>query len=173
MAANIKVRPTPDELREHLAYEVHYLIHAAVRFEEATGKDKAAFQDSALIHARNLLDFTHPQGPRNGSWWIGHMGGSPNLDPEHGDWSRLINTNAAHLGPERLRPPSWPGGKTSDRLCRMAQFALKRVLDALPGTVPDSRALIAREIATSGLRYLQHRSPTDLGHLANMVEGKT
>ena len=44
-----------DELREHLAYEVHYLVLAAVRFAEIDGVHKGVYQDSALVHARNLF----------------------------------------------------------------------------------------------------------------------
>ena len=68
--------PTADQLREHLAYEVHYLVLAAVRFTEVTGTEKAVYQDSSLLHARNLLEFTNPgqRASRHG-WWIGDVGG--------------------------------------------------------------------------------------------------
>ena len=66
--------PDPDELRKHLAYEVHYLVLAAVRFTEISGRDGTLYQDSALLHARNLLEFTKPgQRPRYG-WWIKDVG---------------------------------------------------------------------------------------------------
>ena len=52
--------PTPDQLREHLAYEVHYLALAAVGYVHINGVEGGVYQDSSLLHARNLLDFTNP-----------------------------------------------------------------------------------------------------------------
>ncbi len=43
---------TADQLQSHLAYEVHYLVWSAVGFRNARGKDKAAFQESALMNAK-------------------------------------------------------------------------------------------------------------------------
>jgi hypothetical protein len=62
-------------LQNHLAYEVHWLVHAAVRFRRVHGRDRVAFQDSAFLHARNLLEFTGPGRPKHG-WWIHDMGGA-------------------------------------------------------------------------------------------------
>ena len=46
------MKPSPTALNMHLAFEVHWLVYAAVRFRGVRGKDKVAFQDSAILHAR-------------------------------------------------------------------------------------------------------------------------
>jgi hypothetical protein len=65
VAANAK------QIREHLCYELKWMLRAVVRFEEVTGEvraaeargepapdtDLVALQDSALLHARNLVQF--------------------------------------------------------------------------------------------------------------------
>ena len=71
--------PTADELREHVACEVHYLVLAAVRFTEVTGTEKAVYQDSSLLHALTLSEFTNPGQKTNYTWWIGDVGGQKPL----------------------------------------------------------------------------------------------
>ena len=64
---------SPDALRENLAYEIHYLVLAAVRFPRVRGREASIYQDSALLHARTLLEFT--QAKRPPGWWISEVGG--------------------------------------------------------------------------------------------------
>jgi hypothetical protein len=65
VAANAK------QIREHLCYELKWMLRAVVRFEEVTREvraaeargepardsDLVALQDSAVLHARNLIEF--------------------------------------------------------------------------------------------------------------------
>ena len=91
---------TPCQLREHLAYEVHYLVLSAVRFTGITTAEKTVYQDSSLLHARNLLEFTNPGQRTNNGWWIGNVGGlkPPDNDTTHTAWRKFINAKVSHLG---------------------------------------------------------------------------
>src|SRR5712691_7134914 len=114
--------PSTDELREHLAYEIHYLVLATVRFPEVRGREATIYQDGALMHARNLLEFTQPKR-RKGTWWIVDVGGStPPKNPTYTGWTDFINTGATHLGPRRLKGSNWPVDKNDARLTELARF---------------------------------------------------
>src|SRR4051812_14335059 len=97
-------QPTADELREHLAYEVHYLVLAARRFPRIEGVDAAFYQDSALLHSRNLLEFTKPLDRPGNGWWIADVGGdTPTAEATHRAWVKFINANVSHLGQRRTQ----------------------------------------------------------------------
>ena len=54
-----------EQIRVHLCYELKWMLRAVVRFEqltaelEAADSDLVALQDSALLHARNLVEFAN------------------------------------------------------------------------------------------------------------------
>ena len=75
LGPNAGSRCSSNVLREHLAYEIHYLVLAACRFPDIDTNEAAFYQDSALLHARNLLEFTKPVLPRFGLW-IKEVGGN-------------------------------------------------------------------------------------------------
>jgi hypothetical protein len=163
--------PTADELREHLAYEVHYLVLAAVRFAEVTGAEKAVYQDSSLLHGRNLLEFTHPGQKTSHTWWIGDVGGlkPPRLDPCHDDWRKFINANASHLGRTRLEARQWPVAKDEQRLIAMAKYLLQRV-ETYSQNSSDPRAAIMERLSQFGLEYLDDPSDDKLARIARAID---
>jgi hypothetical protein len=164
-------RPTADELREHLAYEVHLLVWAAIRFRTTKSKDKMIFQDSALMHARNLLEFTKPTKPRFG-WWIVDVGGpEPQDTDDYRAWNDFINANVTHLGDGRLRSVPWPVAKDEERLVNLSTFALKRIRDGLDPTSADPHIAVLLEVARLGLDYLNDPSSPNIGALADLVGG--
>lgn len=163
--------PMPEELQEHLAYEVHYLVWASVRFRDVRGKDKAIFQDSALMHARNLLEFSKPTKPRFG-WWIVDVGGpTPQATDDYKAWNDFINANVTHLGDGRLRSVSWPVPKDDERLVVLSRFALDRIRDGLAPTSTDPLVAVLLEVTRLGLDYLDSPTQEHIKALANLVRG--
>lgn len=160
---------TPDELRKHLAYEVHYLVLAAVGFPEVTGVHQGVYQDSALIHARNLLEFTNPRKSPRFGWWIADVGGQcPPADVEHEKWQRFINANVSHLGAERTQSREWPIPKDDQRLITLAQYVLRRVRTHSQGSTDC--AAVMQSLAQFGLDYLDDPSESNLAKIANAID---
>jgi hypothetical protein len=162
--------PTPDQLRKHLAYEVHYLVLAAARFRQIDGRDVAFYQDSALMHARNLLEFTKPgPKPANG-WWVVSVGGQmPQANTTHSDWVEFINSNVSHLGERRLRDLQWPVPKDEERLTHIAKFVLERLKSVSQGS--DPRAVVIHTLSQRGLRYLDDPTEENLAKIARAIDG--
>lgn len=160
--------PDAQSLQNHLAYEVHWLVHSAVRFRDVRGKDRVAFQDSAFLHARNLLEFTGPGRPSHG-WSIGDLGGTAQLtDAAWRGWSDLINSKVTHLGEGRLKAPPWPVREDDVRCIEMSRYFLQRLGTAANGSA-DPRMKIAGGIAELGLTYLERPTQTTLRPLADLV----
>jgi hypothetical protein len=160
---------TADQLQDHLAYEVHYLVWSAVGFRNARGKDKVAFQDSALMHARNLLEFTKPKRPRFG-WWIVDVGApTPKSTDEYDQWNEFINSKVTHLGDGRLRDTSWPVPKDGTEVEAAARYALARVCDGLPEATGDPRMSALLEVSQLGVAYLDNPATATIDALADLV----
>lgn len=161
------MKPRPAELAKHLAFEVHWLVYAAHRFGGTRGRDRVVLQDSALLHARNLLEFTGPGRPRH-AWWVADLGGSaPPTDRETQRWLDLINSKVSHLGQGRTKAkqPPWPAPEDDDRCAAMARFALLRVIVAARGS-RDRRMIACRRIARLGLAHLEDPRGNALSQLA-------
>jgi hypothetical protein len=163
----MRMPPDANELRNHFAFEVHYLVHSAIRFRSAEGKDRVAFQDSALLHARNVLEFTGPK--RGQGWWIADLGGTvPPNGSTYQAWKRLINSKVTHLGDGRLNRPPWPVAEDAERCVAMSRYFLNRVVNASQSAT-DQRMKTALRIATLGLEYLDNPAPARLEALAALV----
>jgi len=163
--------PTADQLREHLAYEIHYLVLAAIRFPTIGGREATIYQDSALMHARNLLEFTQPTKPKGGAWWIVEVGGStPPKETAYKEWTDFINTGAAHLGQRRVKGSNWPVDKNNDRLARLSHYALQRICDLLPTKANDDRVEIVLVLTRLGLDYLDSPSEKTLAAIARLID---
>jgi len=163
--------PTDDQLRQHLAYEVHYLVLAAHRFTQINCRDGAFYQDSSFIHGRNLLEFTNPaQRANRYAWWIGDVGGQkpPRSDPSHDDWREFINANATHLGPARLEANPWPVTKDKQRLLELARYLLQRVETFSQGS--DPCAVVMQKLSHFGLTYLDDPTEDNLGKIAHAID---
>lgn len=161
-----------DVLRKHLAYEVHYLLLAACRFPQIDGREAAVYQDSALLHARNLLEFTKPTQPSNGLW-IAELGGNtPTSDSRHRVWLKFINARVTHMGPDRLTDRPWPDEDVAGRLNELAKYALTRIANSLPQTDTAMRVAVMRELANLGLEYLAARDESKLDQIADALNGR-
>lgn len=157
-----------NDLREHLAYEVHYLVLTAVQFAKT---EEAAYQDSSLLHARNLLEFTNPGKASRFTWWIGDVGGQkpPGDDTTHAAWNDFINSNASHLGKSRLKARQWPVPKDRQRLIVLSEYLLQRV-HQFSRNGGNERALIMETLSQLGLRYLDDPSAANLAKIARAID---
>lgn len=165
--ARRRVPPTPDDLRRHLAFEVCWLIDAAHAFKN---EDLVCRQDSAMLHARNLLEFTKPVRRPNWDWWIGDLGAEPpRHTAEYAQWVALINSKLTHMGPGRPGESSWPVREDELRLLRLAGFVLDRIEAALAGS-PSSEAIeVVREITQLARGYLEHGDSAHRGPLESLI----
>jgi hypothetical protein len=160
--------PTPSDLQNHLALEVHWLVYAAVRFRDVVGSDRIAFQDSALLHARNLLELTGPRATEARMGVIDFGGPALSPDAPWKGWSALINSKVAHLGEGRLEAPPWPVPEDDERCVAMSSYVLHRLSTVAVGC-EDPFATIAEVIATLGRQYLGHPGPETIKPLADLV----
>jgi hypothetical protein len=156
-----------DLLREHLAYEVHYLVLAARRFPEMAGREAAIYQDSAVLHSRNLLEFTNPMQRVKHSIWIGDVGGNkPQMETLYRDWMDFINARVTHLGPDRMRGGNeWPDTDVQ----QLAKYALKRIKDSLPQGNNEMHVTVINELAELGLAYLDSHDESKLDQIADAL----
>lgn len=128
------------------------------------------FQDSVLMHARNLLEFTRPIKPRWG-WWIVNMGApTPVRTSSYDRWVDFINAKVTHLGEGRLRRPPWPVPEDDERLVTLSKFVLKRIQHRLPTGRKHVHAAAMRRVAQLGLDYLHKPTPSTISALAGLVE---
>ncbi len=166
-------RPAVDDenvLREHLAYEIHYLLLAACRFPTIQGNEAAVYQDSALLHARNLLEFTKPVMPTFGVW-ISEVGGTrPQQDDLYWPWVNFINARVTHFGPDRLLDVDWPDDDVLGRLANLARLALERIESALPQGSSDMRVAVMGELARLGLAYFDSRDKAVLDRIGYAID---
>lgn len=160
--------PSVRELQENLAFEIHWLVYATVRFRTERGRDRVAVQDSAFLHARNLLEFTGPGRPSHG-WWVQDLGGvAQGPDSTWRGWSDLINSKVTHLGEGRLKATPWPVPQEDERCVEMSRYFLERLVKSA-GEGSDPRMDAAKRIAELGLAYLDSPSRENLKVLADLV----
>lgn len=165
--------PTAGVLREHLAYEIHYLLLAASQFPEIGGRDATIYQDSALLHGRNLLELTKPPRRPGNGWWIPDVGGeTPTPDATHKGWVKFINANVSHLGERRGQGIQWPSGDVHGRLIELAQYALERIKSLLPQGSNDERIVVMNALADLGLSYLDDRAESTLSQIADALDNR-
>jgi hypothetical protein len=100
--------PTAASTREfeiHLAFEVDWLVYSAAGFRDQVSKVAVVFQTAALMHARNLLEFTQPLKAPGHGWWICQFNGH-----EPTEMNALRGLAGVHQ-----RERHAPRGETADR----------------------------------------------------------
>lgn len=151
------------DIDHHFRYEVQLLCEAASHFGSAKHFEKIAMQDCALMHGRNLLEFTNPEKRPTSGWWIHDLGTEvPGDCPDYRSWVNFINANVSHMASERRLSLSPPGGKDEDvYLKRLANFCLDRIT-SLPIERSNAALKLTRAIAQHGINYL--RTPDTSRH---------
>lgn len=141
-------------LEIHLAFEVDWLVYAAVSFRDIRNKDAVIFQNSVFLNARNLLEFTKPYQPRNGWWICQFAGATPTTSTEFENWNEFINANVTHLGERRLATLPWPIQERAERrLIILAHFCLDRIASFAPDVANPNGEVMGR-VVTLGRTYL-------------------
>lgn len=123
------------EIHSHLLYEAKWMIFAASELELApTCGHYVALIDSAIVHARNLLEFCELRDTEH--FTLADLGGAP--QPRQKDWHHFVNNRVAHMYLREHSRPAWPCGLTNDsadRLMVMAETVVG-VLEAGGVTIP-------------------------------------
>lgn len=153
-------KPSLPDLQRHLAFEVHYLAWTAKAFAAGKGKTKVALQDSALLHGRNLLEFSKPMKRPGYAWWIGDFAAVPtNGDRDYWAWFDFVHGKVLHMGDNRVKSPRWPVPLDGHECEAVARYCLKRIenvaTSASPRKAADRDALSSVvALVKLGLAYL-------------------
>lgn len=165
-----------DFLLKHVGGEVYYFAIAVVAFRSASGTQKVAFQDSALVRARCLFDFfSDRHNPKNHYvwqiYWPPMSATNVPADALAQEFFGFISDRIAHVGKDRERPPDkdpWPGdgpgrSKQPDRLDTLAVVVWRVMSANLPLLTVDCRPALELMIDRAQTYF---KSPSDAARKA-------
>jgi hypothetical protein len=173
--------PNAEEVRRHICYELKWMLRAVARFElvtneiraaEARGEgppetDAVALQDSALLHARNLVEFAGASSDLADGWALSDIIGtkSRKVPPR---LSTFLNNRVAHLGDLRTTDAKWPrdvygnvnNSGDDERLSKVAVVVLRVLKPKHRTTTEETDAGSAYvELLDRAHEYLELRTP--------------
>ena len=139
--------PTADEICRHLCYELKWMLAAVVRFEDRTREtgsdakgasapddtDLVALQDSALLHARNLIEFaaaTADPTEEEPRWALSEILGT-HTRKVPGNLSRFLNNWVVGMGTGRASESKWPKDLDGDAISNDDHARLSRVVEVV------------------------------------------
>jgi hypothetical protein len=162
--------PTADAVQRHVCYELKWMLRAVVRFEELVGAgsgnpddDRIALQDSALLHARNLVDFAGSGSGARLGWSLSDIPGAKRRKVP----ARLTTflDEVSSLAATDVR---WPrdvdgnniGPADADRLSRVADLVLRVLRPKHRTTTLDTAAGAAYvDLLDRARDYFAQRTP--------------
>ena len=170
--------PTAEEVRRQLCYELKWMLGSVVRFEQLTNArgeptadvDAVAFQDSALMHARNLIEFAAASSDPKASkvqWALSDILGTHRRKVPN-NLSRFLDDWVVHLGALRARDGKWPkdlDGIVIDaaddaRLSKVTAVVLKLLKPKHRTTTLETEAGTAYvELLDRAYEYFEQRTP--------------
>ena len=184
--------PSPEQVRRHLCYELKWMLWAVDRFEQsvrvsrsAEGHDGAAadaiaFQDSALLHARNLVEFaaaaaqpTESLEPKD-HWALSDILGTHRRKVP-GSLQRFLNNWVVHLGAGRASESKWPkdlegqaiANDDDARLSRLVEVVFKLLKPKHRTTTMQTEEGIAYlTLLDQAREYFDQRTPEAFEHLS-------
>ena len=139
--------PSAEEVRRYLCYELKWMLRAVVRFEELTSEhrpstarggsspdpDLVAWQDSALLHARNLVEFAGASSDPTESeaeWALsGILGTHTRKVP--GNLSRFLNNWVVYIGGGSASDSKWPKGLDGNAIAPDDDERLSKVVEVV------------------------------------------
>jgi hypothetical protein len=178
------VAPSAEEVRRHLCYELKWMLRAVARFDlltheiraaEARGEapaeaDIVALQDSALLHARNLIEFASASSDASVDqveWALSDILGTKRRKVP----TRLrvfLNDRVVHLGDLRTTDARWPkdvdgnaiDNSDDERLSKVAVVVLQLLKPKHRTTTEETDAGAAYvELLDRAHEYLDQRTP--------------
>ena len=189
------VAPSAEEVRRELCYELKWMLRAVVRFEQLTTEERTpgarrdaqtptdvvALQDSALLHARNLVEFA---------------GAAPDALPERDGWAlsdiigtkrrkvptrlaAFLNSRVGQPGDARASAARWPkdvdgnaiDGSDDERLSKLAVVVLKLLKPKHRTTTEETDAGAAYvELLDRAHEYFEQRTPEAFDRLSCVGE---
>jgi hypothetical protein len=184
VAANAK------QIRKHLCYELKWMLRAVVRFEEVTGEGRAAeargepppdtdlvaLQDSAVLHARNLIEFVRASSDPDETsieWALSDIPGArrrkvpANLRSFLDDWVEQVGLLGEPV-------PKWPKdiqGNTihkddDERYSKVTELVFKLLRPKHRTTTEDTPAGKAYvELLDRAQEYFEQRTPETFNQL--------
>jgi hypothetical protein len=186
--------PSAEEVRRDLCYEVKWMLHAVVRYELLAGEIRAAeargdaqperglvaLQDSALLHARNLIEFagSSSDAVSADTWALSDIVGTKRRKvPSRLD--TFLNCSVVRLGEARGARAKWPkdvegnviDGSDDERLSKVAVVVLKLLKPKHRTTTEESPAGAAYvELLDRANEYLEQRTPDAFDRLTCIGE---
>ena len=157
------------------------MLHAVVRFEQ-TAKDAAgraeaiAWQDSALLHARKLMEFAAAKPDADVSeaeWALGDIFGTHRRKVP-GNLARFLNSWVVHLGAPSASRLRWPkdlegnviANDDKERLSKVAEVVLRLLKPKHRTTTLQTDAGVAYvELLDRANDYFEQRTPKAFSRL--------
>ncbi|HEY5009889.1 MAG TPA: hypothetical protein VIH73_01960, partial [Acidimicrobiales bacterium] len=136
-----------EQIRQHLCYELKWMVRAVVRFEQLTTETRAmeahgeqpsdpdvvALQDSALLHARNLIEFaktsSDPDDPKV-QWALSDILGAHRRKVPSG-LNDFLNNWVMQVGDLRVTEAKWPKDVDGNRIQSDDDQRLSKVVDVV------------------------------------------
>jgi hypothetical protein len=178
------VAASAEQIRRDLCYELKWMLRAVVRFEdvmrdaralESRGEtppdsDIVALEDSALVHARNLVEFarasSEPSEPRV-QWALSDILGAHRRKVPTGLTTFLDNW-VVHVGAFRATDSKWPKDVAGDRIDNQDDTRLSKVVEVVfkmlkpkhrTTTLETEEGIAYVELLDRAREYFEQRTP--------------
>ena len=187
--------PSAEQVRRDLCYELKWMLRAVVRYESLAGEvraaeargdtlaepDLVALQDSALLHARNLIEFAGASSDamsERDTWALSDIIGTKRRKvPSRLD--TFLNSSVVQLGEMGAARARWPkdvegnaiDGADPERLAKVALVVLKLLKPKHRTTTEESPAGAAYvELLDRAHEYVEQRTPEAFDRLTCVGE---
>jgi len=182
------VAASAEEIRRDLCYELKWMLRAVVRFEElasggprepvgpALDSDLVALQDSALLHARNLVEFakasSDPSEPAV-QWALSDILGTHRRKVPTGLTS-FLDCWVVQPGARRASDSKWPKDHGGERIGEHDDARLSRVVEIVfkmlkpkhrTTTLETDEGIAYVELLDRAHEYFEQRSPEAFGRM--------
>jgi hypothetical protein len=179
-----------EQIRQHLCYELKWMVRAVVRFEQVaseartveahgeqpTDSDVVALQDSALLHARNLIEFAKTSSDpdeANVQWALSDILGAHRRKVPTG-LNDFLDNWVLQVGDLRETEAKWPkdvdGNRIQSdddqRLSKVVEVGFKMLKPKHRTTTLETDAGAAYvELLDRAREYFEQRTPASFDRL--------
>jgi hypothetical protein len=178
------VAANPEQIRSHLCYELKWMLRAVVSFEHVTAETRAAhgrgepppdsdlvaLQDSALLHARHLVQFASASSDPNEptlQWALSDILGSPRRKVPAG-LSSFLHGWVVPLGALTRTGSKWPKDLAGNRIDMQDDARLSKVAEVVfkvlkpkhrTTTLETEEGVAYVELLDRAREYFEQRTP--------------